>query len=206
MKKSVFIILGVLLLLGTYLGGYIHSWSQYIPPHFHANFLMYINGEQVDFSGDQFMEDVAGCSLTWKLYPKDRAHLHENNGETIHIHDDWVAWWHFFANNDFVFSENFISSNDSKVYINSWDRRLKFILNGEEISNPYNKLIESQDRLLIIYGTQTDEESMKIFQTVSTNAWEYNSKYDPGSCWGTNENGIKAILREFIHKFHSMDH
>ena len=50
--------------------------------------MMYVNGERVDFSPDKYMEDVEGCSLTGRMNPEDRVHLHENNGDTIHIHDD----------------------------------------------------------------------------------------------------------------------
>jgi len=49
---------------------------------------MYVNGERVDFSADEYSEDVAGCSLTGKMYPEDRAHLHENNPDTIHVHHE----------------------------------------------------------------------------------------------------------------------
>jgi len=49
---------------------------------------MYIDGEGVDFSDDKYMEDVAGCSLSGEKMPKDRVHLHENNGDTIHIHSE----------------------------------------------------------------------------------------------------------------------
>lgn len=64
---------------------------------------MYIGGEKIDFSADKYMEDIAGCSITGNLSAKDRAHLHENNGETIHIHHDGVTWGHFFANIGFTF-------------------------------------------------------------------------------------------------------
>jgi len=49
---------------------------------------MYVNSERIDFSQDKYMEDVAGCSLTGQMSPESRAHLHENNGDTIHIHDE----------------------------------------------------------------------------------------------------------------------
>ncbi len=188
--------LSLLILLGIYLFGYIHAGIQFIPPHFHANFAMYINGERVDFSGDEFMEDVAGCSLTGEMLPKDRVHLHENNGETIHIHHEWASWGHFFANNGFTFWESFLTNNQEEIYVNSQTRKLSFILNDEQVDNPFNKLIRSQDRLLIVYGEESPVELQTLFAWVSDNAGEYNSKYDPGSCWGTNENGIAVLVRD----------
>jgi len=49
---------------------------------------MYIEGERVDFSDDKYMEDIAACGIGGVIYPSHRAHLHENNGETIHIHHE----------------------------------------------------------------------------------------------------------------------
>lgn len=207
MKKALYIFLTLVVLIWVYLGGYIHSWSQHIPPHFHANFAVFINGEKVDFTADEYMEDVAGCSLTNTVYPKDRAHLHENNGDTIHIHNEGVAWGHFFANNNIYFSDDFLKMDDGKMYENIEDTWMRFILNGEVIDNPYNRLIESEDKLLVSYWTHLSDLFIdEMYSQVSSNAWEYNSKYDPGSCGGTNENGIKVLLREFIHSFHTMKH
>ena len=203
MKKLLTLIL--LLALGTwiYLVWYVHSGSQHLPPHFHANFWVFINWERVDFSDDKYMEDVAGCSLTGKLYAKDRAHLHENNGETIHVHHDGVTWGHFFANNNIYFWDNILIMDDGNKYENSWDTWLIFILNWEKIDNPYNKLIWSKDKLLISYGTHlSDEVTDEMYSKISNNAGEYNDKYDPGSCGGTNENGIKVILRDLMHSLH----
>lgn len=198
-KYGLYIILSALwffIFFGIYLLGYVQWWLPFIPPHYHANFVVYINGERIDFSADEFMEDVAGCSLTGKMLPKDRVHLHENNGETIHIHHDGVSWGHFFTNIWVVFGDNFITTNDEDIFVGSEDRRLSFILNDEQIENPFNKLINSKDRLLIVYGEENPEELQSLFDTVSSNAGEYNTKYDPGSCGGTNENAIVVLLRD----------
>jgi len=75
---------------------------------------------------------------------------------------------------------------------------MHFILNGEKVKNPYNTLIGSEDRLLVVYGSEDTEELDSLYQNVSTNAGEYNSKYDPGSCGGTNENGIMVLIKELF--------
>lgn len=206
MKKIIRIPLILLLLAVIYFIWYIHSGSQHIPPHFHANFAVVIDGNKVDFTDDAYMEDVAGCSLTGKVYPKDRAHLHENNGDTIHIHNDGVAWGHFFANNNIYFDTDHLKMDDGELYNSNENSTITYILNGVKIENPYNKLIHSKDRLLIAYGAYWEDELNKLYDTVSDNAGEYNAKYDPGSCGGTNENGILVILREWLHSLHGGHH
>jgi len=62
------------------------------------------------------------------------------------------------------------------------ERKLYFILNDEQIDNPFNELINSKDKLLIVYGNEEPVELQTLYETVSDNAGEYNDKYDPGSC------------------------
>lgn len=212
MKKITALILIPILGLLIYFGGYIHAGSKHIPPHFHANFAVYVQGERIDFTNEVFSEDIAGCSITGKKSPKDRVHLHERNQDIIHIHADWVAWGHFFSNNDLIFSSDFIEiwpkfQDQSGRYLSAANEsELNFILNGKQVENPFNRLISSEDKLLISYGEQTDEELEKLYQTVSSNAWEFNEKYDPGSCWGSNENGIIVLLTEWLHSMHGSHH
>jgi len=49
----------IVLLSISFLIGYIYSGFKFIPPHFHANFAMYIGEQRVDFSLDKYQEDVA---------------------------------------------------------------------------------------------------------------------------------------------------
>ncbi len=212
MKKILSIWLIALIWFTLYIGWYVHAGSKYIPPHFHANFALYVNGERIDFTDERFSEDIAWCSISGKQDPEDRVHLHERNQDTIHVHADGVSWGHFFTNNDIIFSENILQiwedfESQSWTYTASeWGQKITFMLNGKEIKNPFNKLIGSKDKLLISYGNQTLSETEKLYASVSSNAWEYNAKYDPGSCWGTNENWVIILLTEWLHSMNNMEH
>ena len=191
-----------MLIICMYLIWYVQSGLKYAAPHFHANFAMYIDGERVDFSLDRYSQDVAGCKVGEKIYAKDRAHLHENNPDTIHIHDDGVTWWHFFANNNILFNENKLIMDDGKIYVNNEKNELRFILNGDPVKDPFNILINSKDRLLVNYGEESEDDLvLGKFQDVSTNAEEYNGKYDPWTCSGTNENSKISLIKDLLHGF-----
>ena len=200
--KNIIISVWVLIALGlSFLVGYVYSGLQFIPPHYHANFAMYIDNQRVDFSDDRFMEDVAGCSLSGEKLPEDRAHLHENNQDTIHIHDEGVSWGHFFSNIGVVFDSQFLSGGNGQVFEETQDKEITYILNWEKVRNPFNTLIGSEDRLLISYGAESREEINAQYDKISTNAEEFNGKYDPGSCGGTNQNGLVLLISElFGHK------
>ncbi len=197
-KPTLAVVFWAVLLFFTFLIGYVVAGTKYLPPHFHANFALYINGERYDFSGDEFMEDVEWCGLSDLMFPEDRVHLHENNPDTIHVHDEWVSWGHFFANNGFTFGQNFISLPSWEIFKNAESQSMHFYLNGEPVENPYNTLIHSKDRLLITYGDETPEERVTLSQSVSDNAEEYNDKYDPGSCGGKNEWWVSAVLKDLF--------
>lgn len=210
MKKILSIVLIWLLGFLIYLGWYVHAGSKFIPPHFHANFAVYVDGERIDFTDEKFSEDIAWCSISGKQEPKDRVHLHERNQETIHIHASWVSWWHFFSNNDIIFSgDNINISEDFKdqsgVFTQTETKKMSFLLNWKSVKNPFNRLINSEDKLLINYGSQSDEEIQELYTTVSSNAGEYNAKYDPGGCGGTNDNGVVVILTEWLHSLHNTE-
>lgn len=183
---------------------YVVSGLNYIPPHYHTNFALFIWGEKYDFTLDEFSEDIAACHAGDEVFPKDRVHLHENNWDTIHVHHWGVTWGHFFANNGITFSDWHISfKNGEEILINNDEYRMHFILNGKVISNPYNKYMLSEDVMLISYWSETDEELLTDFlPKVVKNAWEYNLKYDPGSCSGTNENSTLFLIKKMLHLTH----
>ncbi len=190
----------IILLICMYVIWYVHSGLQYAAPHFHANFAMHIDGERIDFTPDEYSQDVAWCKVGDTVYAKDRAHLHENNPDTIHIHHDWVTWGDFFKNNNMLFNEQTLVMDDGKIYVNNEKDTLLFILNGNVVKNPFNMLINSKDRLLINYWEESEDNLLLgKFQEVSDNAAEYNAKYDPGTCSGTNENSKTSLIKNLLH-------
>jgi len=205
MKKLLLVILFLIIWLSLFVVWYIFSWLKHLEPHYHANFALYIDWTKFDFSKYEYMEPVSSCKLSSsEINPSERVHLHENNWDTIHIHHSWVAWWHFFANNGITFSNRHISFEDWKILLTDKDKKLIFILNWVVVNNPFNKLIKSEDRLLINYGTEKTDYLLKnVFPKVKSDAWEYNSKYDPASCSWNNENKYLFLLEEMFSSMHT---
>ncbi len=174
--------------------------------HYHANIAFYINGERLDISDDKFMEDIGACKAGSNKSPLDRVHFHENNMDTIHIHDDGVTWGHFMTNLGFTFSQKLIVFDDGQAAGNDENKKWTFVLNGQKIRDPFNQQILSTDRLLLTYGDQDDQAIEGLYASVSQNAQEYNGKYDPGTCSAdTNQNIIvKTIVETLDGK--KMDH
>ena len=75
-------------------------------------------------------------------------------------------------------------------------------MNGEVIDNPRNLIVESEDRLLVWYGTGTAEEVGQKFDTlVVKTAHEYNGKADPASCSSNVYGPFAGIIDSFTEFF-----
>jgi hypothetical protein len=157
---------------------------------------MFINGQRVDLTDDKYMEDVQGCKPEYiKIKPEERTHMHENNHDVVHVHDDGVTWGHFMSNIGFAFGSNYFINDANQVYQNGPGQSVKYILNGIQVDNPFNKLIQSEDRLVISYGAESVEQVMENqFSVVAADAHIHNEHPDPGSCSGAINLGFKDKL------------
>lgn len=68
------------------------------PNHTHADFAVWINGERLDFSGEEFM---SGVSTDPHSHPTDGPrkylHLHDGNGDVAHRHKPGLAFGEFLV-------------------------------------------------------------------------------------------------------------
>jgi hypothetical protein len=203
MKKSLIYIWLLFLVLSFFVWWYLYAWLIFAKPHFHANFMMYVNWKRLLFTDDKYSEDIWKCKIEENMSPRDRVHLHENNQDTIHVHHDWVAWWHFFSNINYYFSDEYLITDTWKVYKSDEKNKLTYILNGKKIVNPFNRMINSEDRLLINYWNESEELLLKErFNQVPKDAGEFNHKYDPWTCSWTNENSIFFLIKQLLHINH----
>ena len=168
--------------------------------HHHANLAVFINGTKLDLSSDKYMEEISACYTQGVIQPKQRVHLHEKNGDLVHVHHEGVTWGHFFNNIGFAITPDYLIDDKGNIYKEDETNSLSFLLNGKPIDNPYNSLIKSEDRLLINFGPEKEAELIDTkFKEVANNASEYNHKQDPSTCSGDNETTIKdRLIKSFL--------
>jgi hypothetical protein len=168
--------------------------------HHHANFAVYIDGKQKDFTNDVYMEEVSRCNITEWVLPQDRIHLHEHKGDLVHVHMAAATWGDLFANLEWGMGSGYLVDDFGKIYTPTWAKHLYYYINSEVVQNPQNIVLESTDRLLVWYGTGTQEDIQQQSKILVANtADEYNHKADPASC-STNEYGILGWVAEFFHE------
>lgn len=155
------------------------------PTHYHANFAVWVNGERLDLSADQFMEDVGSCAAQGAVLPRERAHLHNNNADVVHVHDQGVTWGQLLANLGMAAGNDFLVLPGGALYEAGAGRTMKFILNRRPQFSVTNDLIRSGDRLLISFGPEEEAEVLRTqFAAVASDAPEFNLRPDPASCSG----------------------
>lgn len=180
---SVGLILGVILILGE-------RFVTYHPPkrvHYHANFAVYINGQREQFKDIFYYVDAGGtCNLQQKMTPYERAHLHDNINDVVHVEDEAVTWGQFFQNIGWVIDPKLVRTPDQLLLADSGNK-LTFILNGEQTDKVINSVIGDKDRLLVDFGSTDSQTLQQEFESVASTAGIYNGSKDAGSCGGASE-------------------
>ncbi len=191
-KKNVFnqqIIL--ILLLGLLLGLIIFSairLYKYSPEdhvHYHANFQVWVNGEQEKFESPLNYQEVNVCTVGFKNSPLHRTHMHDDVYDIIHVHASAVTWGHFFENINSSAQPGYLRLGE-KIYQNNLNNKVSYILNGKEVPTLNGLVINSEDTLLINYGVEDKDVLQARYKYIENKAHSYNLKNDPASCGGSD--------------------
>jgi hypothetical protein len=173
-------VLGILILL-------VVRFFTYNPPrvHYHANFAVYINGQREQFSEPFYYEETgAACSSAANMTPHDRAHMHDNVNDVVHIHDHAVTWSQFFQNLGWYINPRFINT-PTQLLVADDTYKVAFMVNGQLVPNIANQVIGDRDRLLVNYGDQSDVQLQTEIKSVANTAEKYDTNQDPASCSGS---------------------
>jgi hypothetical protein len=79
-------------------------------PHYHAGFQVYVNNELQDFSDLKYMK-LSPCGDKHEITASpeeeqlEKAHLHDLNGDVVHVHRDGATWRDLFVNMEYDIDE-----------------------------------------------------------------------------------------------------
>ncbi len=77
--------------------------------HYHAGFLVYVDGVKQDFSDFKYME-LEPCTDHKDAHKEDeqkeKAHLHDGIGDVVHVHRANAVWGDLFQNIGYTFPAN----------------------------------------------------------------------------------------------------
>lgn len=172
------LILGALLILGI-------RFISYQPEegtHYHANLAVYINGQREQFANPIYYTEVEeSCAAQGSVTPHERAHMHDNVNDAVHIEDEAVTWGHFFQNIGWAVDAKFIKTHDQLLLADE-QNKVTFILNGKPTDGINRLVVGNEDKLLVSYGTASGSDLDKYYQSIASTARKYNQTPDPASC------------------------
>jgi hypothetical protein len=139
-KKFLLLILITFLIAGFWLVNKNRQRTK-LPIHYHVGFLVYIDGVLQDFSDQKYME-ISACRLvkepqTPQELQIEKAHLHDNVGDVVHVHQPGSTWQDLFTNINFTFPEG---------------KPIAGYINGKQIENILSYPIKPYDSVIIIVG------------------------------------------------------
>jgi hypothetical protein len=166
--------------------------------HYHANFAVYINGQQEEFKNPFYYISIAAmCSTGSVETPSDRAHMHSGVNNVVHVEDKAVTWGQFFQNIGWVVDPRVIRNLDG-LYIPDDQNKITFMLNGEKIDGAMRLVIKDKDKLLVDYGTGEPQQLQKEYNAIPSTAHKYDTAPDPKSCSGSKKPSLHERL---VHMF-----
>lgn len=117
--------------------------------HEHADFMVFINGEEINFALPQYMVKVG------------EVHIEDMNGVTIHKHATGVTIGYFLNTLGFKFNDKCFITDKKEKFCNEEGKTLKFYVNGIENYEYGNYEIRNNDKYLISYGDELEEKIQK---------------------------------------------
>ena len=118
------------------------------PVHFHAGFQVYADDKLQDFSNFKYMHQKP-CTIDGKPMEgekedeqMEKAHLHDQIGDVVHVHRAGAKWKDLFINIKYPMNENNITG----------------YINGVKTENILDQKIEPYQSVVFFVGKHTDDK------------------------------------------------
>ncbi|MGD1834584.1 MAG: hypothetical protein ACPKPY_14375 [Nitrososphaeraceae archaeon] len=149
--------LPILISIAIIAGITVYFYSLNAPPenfgalgsaHEHAAFLVKLDGTNIDFSQPKYQ------------LQSDFIHVEDSVGKTLHRHANGVTFNDFLqtVNMDIDVENNCFVSDDGTQYCSTSDKKLRTFLNGNETNLVSDRVITDNDRILVLYGNETQDQ------------------------------------------------
>ena len=114
--------------------------------HEHASVLVRIFGDKFDFAATTYQ-----IKSSW-------IHFEESDGNTVHRHSSGVTLDYLFGTLGIGIDEDCYIFADGRQFCTNEDYSLKYFINGDSVNSINDYVIQDDDRILISYGGETNEQ------------------------------------------------
>jgi hypothetical protein len=131
--------------------------------HQHAAFLVKVNGQNIDFSQPQYQVQ------------SDYIHVENGDGTTLHRHATNVTFADFLKSvkMDIDKKNNCLTFTNGTEYCDD-NNKLRTFINGNSTGSISDYILNDNDRLLVIYGNETDEQIANALDEVNKIKIQFN--------------------------------
>ncbi len=127
--------------------------------HIHADFKVYINNKQMDFSDKAHMERMkAGLDVSSFIHVDSGAPAPEKTGDVLHMHATGVPLWIFFESIGMKFNRDCLTLENGEKYCNDRNNKLKFYISRIQNNEYENYVFNDLDKILISYGDENQQQ------------------------------------------------
>ncbi len=127
--------------------------------HEHAVFAVKLDGEAIDFSQLKYQ-----VGTTRNQY----IHVERGDGTTLHRHSTNVPVGEFFRSVGMSISDGcFVDDNGTQFCDGTDGNQLRFFVNGTEQESIMGYVLQPNDRILVIYGNETQKELQAEFNELN---------------------------------------
>jgi protein-disulfide isomerase len=137
--------------------------------HIHFNLKVYIDGKPVDFTLAKY-QSANGKDLN------EDIHLHDGNGDVVHIHKKGVTLKEFFTSLKMELTKTCLTDDLKNKNCTDAAKKLQMFVNGQPNNQFESYEPKDLDRILITYGSETDAVIKQQEAAVSDNACIYSEK------------------------------
>ena len=132
--------------------------------HEHAAFLVKVNGQNIDFSQPQYQVQ------------SDYIHVENGDGTTLHRHATNVTFVDFLKSvkMDIDKKNNCLAFTNGTEYCDDDNNKLRTFINGNSTGSISDYILNNNDRLLVIYGNETDEQIANALDEVNKIKIQFN--------------------------------
>ncbi|TSC79366.1 MAG: protein-disulfide isomerase [Candidatus Peregrinibacteria bacterium Gr01-1014_25] len=134
------------------------------PNHTHADFAVWIDGQQIDFDRPEYMSDhIDDPDGAEPEGPHDDAghkhpylHLHDSNGAVVHRHKPGLTLGEFFDSIGMEMTATCFAVDPRMPVCTTDDKRWRMFVNGEEWPIDPTYAFSDLDAILLTYGSDDD--------------------------------------------------
>ena len=130
----------------------------------HAAFLVKVNGQNIDFSQPQYQVQ------------SDYIHVENGDGTTLHRHATNVTFADFLKSvkMDIDKKNNCLIFTNGTEYCDDDNNKLRTFINGNSTNSISDYVLNDNDRLLVIYGNETNEQIAKALDELKKIKIQFN--------------------------------